>query len=148
MKEQTIKKKTKQLLAALGAIAVLAVIMTLGASGSLSEDVKTYAWGIIVFGLYFLPIIFAIGRKHPQIAPISIINILLGWTIIGWIAALIWSVAAFKREEVAPPVPQNYPPASSAAIPPQPQYQQPPLYQQPPQYQPPQYQQPPSGSSV
>jgi hypothetical protein len=32
--------------------------------------------------------------------PIVVINILLGWTVLGWIGALVWSVASFKAAEV------------------------------------------------
>jgi uncharacterized membrane protein YqaE (UPF0057 family) len=44
--------------------------------------------------LYFLPTVVAMfrGIKTPQ-GPI-LLNILLGWTILGWIAALIWAACA------------------------------------------------------
>ena len=48
----------------------------------------------IVFAtlLYFLPTVFA--RKKRNFAAIFAFNFLLGWTIIGWIVALIWSLTA------------------------------------------------------
>lgn len=42
--------------------------------------------------LYFIPAINAIGKKHKDWAAIFLLNALLGWTFIGWIIALIWSV--------------------------------------------------------
>ncbi len=56
--------------------------------------------GIIVFLfiLYFVPTMVAISRKHKQQNPISIINFLLGWTIIGWIICLAWSVSDNKEK--------------------------------------------------
>jgi len=39
--------------------------------------------------LYFLPTIAAWGRKN--IAAIFVLNLLLGWTIIGWCVAMIWA---------------------------------------------------------
>jgi len=51
---------------------------------------------VIFFGaiaLYFLPTIVGISRKKKNLAPIVIINLLLGWTIIGWIVALVWALA-------------------------------------------------------
>ena len=39
--------------------------------------------------LYFLPTI--IGRHHPNSFGIFLVNFLLGWTVIGWLAALIWA---------------------------------------------------------
>lgn len=46
---------------------------------------------IIVFsiiGLYFLPIIVASSRKNKSIGSIAVINIFLGWTLLGWVIAL------------------------------------------------------------
>lgn len=44
--------------------------------------------------LYFLPAIIASKRDHPNIAAIVLLNIFVGWTLLGWLGALIWSVAA------------------------------------------------------
>lgn len=44
---------------------------------------------ILAFVIYFLPTIVAVLRDHHQ--PIGLLNLLLGWTVIGWIIALIWS---------------------------------------------------------
>lgn len=48
---------------------------------------------------YFLPSIIAAGRHHPQTAPIFVINALLGWTLLGWVAMLAWSVSSFSRQQ-------------------------------------------------
>jgi len=44
-----------------------------------------------IFALYFLPAIIANSRKHKNKKTIITLNILLGWTGIGWFACLIWS---------------------------------------------------------
>lgn len=44
------------------------------------------------FALYFLPSIIAAHRGHPSRTSILIFNTLLGWTFIGWIVALVWSL--------------------------------------------------------
>ena len=49
---------------------------------------------IAVIALYFLPFAIAKYRKHHQSDAILLTNLLLGWTAIGWIAALIWSATA------------------------------------------------------
>jgi uncharacterized membrane protein YqaE (UPF0057 family) len=49
--------------------------------------------GILV--IYFLPTIAAWETKH--ISGIMILNLLLGWTVLGWIAALIWAVSSPKK---------------------------------------------------
>lgn len=46
--------------------------------------------------LYFIPLMIAVFRSHPNAVAISLLNLLLGWTLLGWIGALIWSVLAKK----------------------------------------------------
>lgn len=47
--------------------------------------------------LYFLPTFIASYRNHARLSVIVVVNILLGWTFIGWIVALVWSFAGAKR---------------------------------------------------
>lgn len=47
--------------------------------------------------LHFLPAIIALARGHHNGFAIFLTNLLLGWTVIGWIVALIWSVTATER---------------------------------------------------
>lgn len=49
--------------------------------------------------LYFVPAIASITRDHRQKLPIILLNVLLGWTVVGWVGALIWACI-----EPAPPV--------------------------------------------
>ena len=46
----------------------------------------------IFFGIYFAPALVAGHLKHRQFTGILLLNMLLGWTFIGWVAALIWAV--------------------------------------------------------
>ena len=46
----------------------------------------------LVFALYFIPSAIAINRKSNHKDSILLFNIWLGWTIIGWVAALYWSI--------------------------------------------------------
>jgi len=39
--------------------------------------------------LYFLPAV--IGRNKRDAAGIFLVNLLFGWTVIGWVIALIWA---------------------------------------------------------
>ena len=57
------------------------------------------AFGVsVLFGfllvLYFLPTMTAEGRGHHQLLAILMLNLLLGWTALGWIAALVWACTA------------------------------------------------------
>jgi Superinfection immunity protein len=55
-----------------------------------------FIFAAIAFALYFLPFIIAASRRHPQSAPIFIINFFFGWTFIGWVVALAWSVSTIR----------------------------------------------------
>ncbi len=44
--------------------------------------------------LYLLPSIVEIKRGTKYTSGIFLLNLLLGWTILGWIASLIWAVSA------------------------------------------------------
>lgn len=44
--------------------------------------------------LYMLPTVIAFGRDIPQRQTITVVNIVLGWTLIGWIVAFIWAMSA------------------------------------------------------
>lgn len=41
--------------------------------------------------IYLLPTLIAASRKHRNTGAIFALNLLLGWSLIGWIAALVWS---------------------------------------------------------
>jgi hypothetical protein len=45
----------------------------------------------LLFVAYWLPTLLAFHRRHRSRVAILMVNFLLGWTIIGWVAALIWS---------------------------------------------------------
>jgi hypothetical protein len=47
---------------------------------------------------YFIPFLVAAGRKHRFTTAIGLINLLLGWTVVGWLAAMIWAVNRDVRE--------------------------------------------------
>lgn len=45
----------------------------------------------LVLFAYMLPTVVASSRHHRNASAIGVLNILLGWTGIGWIAALVWA---------------------------------------------------------
>ncbi len=49
------------------------------------------------FVLYFLPAIVALLRERHDKLSIFLANLFLGWSVIGWIVALVW---ACKSERV------------------------------------------------
>lgn len=49
-------------------------------------------------GLYLLPSIVAFCRHHQNSPAILILNLLLGWTGIGWVVALVWASTKVETE--------------------------------------------------
>jgi hypothetical protein len=48
---------------------------------------------LITLGIiYFLPTVVAGIRSHRQIWAIFALNLLLGWSFIGWAAAMVWAL--------------------------------------------------------
>jgi hypothetical protein len=56
-----------------------------------------FAAGVV---LYFLPAIIAISNKHTKSGLIFLINLLVGWTLIGWLACLIWSFIDKEKGDI------------------------------------------------
>jgi ABC-type dipeptide/oligopeptide/nickel transport system permease subunit len=50
------------------------------------------ALGLCVAGVYILPALIACLRGHRNAAAIVVMNILLGWTFVGWAFALVWAL--------------------------------------------------------
>lgn len=48
---------------------------------------------------YLAPAYIAMRRGHHQLGPIAIINLLLGWTIVGWILTFAWSTSWIRPPE-------------------------------------------------
>jgi Superinfection immunity protein len=46
----------------------------------------------LALAAYFLPSIVAAARKHRNTTAIFFLNLLLGWSGIGWVGALIWAL--------------------------------------------------------
>jgi hypothetical protein len=52
----------------------------------------TLIFVVFAFVVYFLPTIIAKMREHYNQNAILLLNLILGWTGIGWVIALIWAV--------------------------------------------------------
>lgn len=47
-------------------------------------------WFSVALVIYFIPTI--VGWKKKNKGAIFVLNLLLGWTFIGWVVALVWSM--------------------------------------------------------
>jgi len=53
---------------------------------------------IVGIGLYLLPTLIAAARdKTHGAAGVFLLNIFLGWTLIGWLVAFMWACSAMRR---------------------------------------------------
>ncbi len=46
--------------------------------------------------LYFLPLAIAFSRGHKDTGPIFVVDLFLGWTLVGWVVALVWAFKSMK----------------------------------------------------
>jgi hypothetical protein len=67
----------------------------LAAADTSADSTIATGSGFILLGLgmlfYFLPSILARGRNHHNSGAVFVINLLLGWTLVGWAVALAWA---------------------------------------------------------
>lgn len=52
-------------------------------------------WALLLLAglaIYLLPTWLAVLFEHPHALAIFLINVLLGWSFVGWVAALVWAL--------------------------------------------------------
>ena len=76
----------------------------------------SFAILLTVFLLYFLPSVIALFRRHHNYNAIAVCNLLLGWTVIGWIVALIWSFTRSSAPIVVQSAPAPVAPTAAAGF--------------------------------
>ena len=63
---------------------------------------------IVSLFLYFLPAFLA--RHRSDFTAIFVLNLLAGWTFIGWIIPLVWALSSGQQRQVAVPAQPAAPP--------------------------------------
>ena len=61
-------------------------------------QVESIFYLVLVISIYFLPWIKAWRWGHSKIEAIAVLNVLLGWTFVGWVAALVWAYTEKKEK--------------------------------------------------
>jgi len=58
----------------------------------------------IVCAIYFyvFPSLLAIHESHPHARAVAMINLLLGWTIVGWLVSLFWVLSSTSATKANP----------------------------------------------
>lgn len=57
----------------------------------LGETLISIALLIAVLWVYFIPTFVARRKRHYNQHAIFLVNLLLGWTFLGWVGALVWA---------------------------------------------------------
>ena len=51
---------------------------------------------LILSGAYFMPSLIAHERNRSNLLAIVALNFFLGWTLVGWVVALVWALSKDK----------------------------------------------------
>ena len=54
---------------------------------------------IVLFSCYFMPAIIALLRDKRGAGGVALVNLFLGWTVVGWFVAFIWSCRGRTRAD-------------------------------------------------
>ena len=60
--------------------------------------ISTYA--LLFLATYMMPTFVAIARNHNQTTIISILNLVFGWSVVGWVILLLWSANYNTKQEI------------------------------------------------
>lgn len=67
------------------------------------ENLAVGFFGLFLLAnVYMIPTWIAFIRGHHQRVAILLVNLLLGWTFLGWVVALVWSATAKRVQAPAP----------------------------------------------
>ncbi len=64
------------------------------------ETTSVFVWLVLSltgFAVYFIPALIAFIRHHRRKLAILVLNILAGWTVLGWVGALIWALVSERK---------------------------------------------------
>ncbi|MDK2744303.1 MAG: superinfection immunity protein [Nitrospira sp.] len=64
----------------------------------MDDDLVSNLYALGKAFLYSLPSFIALGRGHRNCIAIVVVNLALGWTVIGWGVALVWSLKRGQSE--------------------------------------------------
>lgn len=60
---------------------------------------------VVAIGLYWIPTAVALVRRReiPNVGSVVVINLFLGWTVVGWVVALAMAVRSRPQPQYMPP---------------------------------------------
>ena len=95
------------MIAGFGFLALLLLLIGLARHDENLLAPVNFIMGLVMVGVYLLPTIIALYRDCESRLWIILLDILLGWTIIGWFVALSWANGGKTR----PLPPAGHPPS-------------------------------------
>lgn len=69
------------------------MLAAFGGSARLAAMLVWAVWIACGVGFYFLPTYEANIRRQPNMTSIVVLNVFLGWTLVGWVVAMVWGCA-------------------------------------------------------
>jgi T4 superinfection immunity protein len=67
----------------------------------MSDSLDLALWVVLVVApaliVYFIPSFMAHWRRKENLMAIVTLNLLAGWTVVGWIGALVWALTLDRR---------------------------------------------------
>jgi hypothetical protein len=66
--------------------------------GTAGEKVLAVALIALAISIYFLPSFAAHSLKKTNFTAIFVLNLFLGWTLLGWVVALVWALTKDSSE--------------------------------------------------
>ncbi|MBA3668647.1 MAG: superinfection immunity protein [Sphingomonas sp.] len=78
-------------------VALIVIVVVTAAVGQGTNQLallSTWIFFPAAITLYFAPGIVAATRNHPNRMPIVLLDLFLGWTVVGWIGALVWAYSS------------------------------------------------------
>ena len=78
----------------------------MGSEGGGNGDGEAVPGGLIILLVlgtigYFVPLMVAAIRHVPNLGSVAVVNIFLGWSVVGWIIALAMAVRTVPKEHLA-----------------------------------------------
>lgn len=94
--ENSAARKHNDLAYAIGGVVVAASaivkIINRGAAQSVEAVILLAALIALSLAIYFLPSYLAYKRNHKNLLAIAALNVLTGWTFVGWVISLVWAL--------------------------------------------------------
>lgn len=68
------------------------------------QTLLVVAWIVaVITSLYMLPWAIAVTRRRPDATAIALVTFFTGWTIVGWVVGLVWSLVGPSSVSTLPP---------------------------------------------